>query len=122
MSVDYEVESDVTEAEVVAAWRKGAPADIEQRLLTALTEALDAALADAIEMEVENNVGYGISDTDVPSIAAHRQNEYRTGFLPIVRVIAETWTRLAHKDTPLALPFVLRWSSSPFNLNKRLAM
>jgi hypothetical protein len=95
MSVNYEVESDVTEAEVLADWPKGAPADVEQRLLTGLAQALDAALADAVEMEVESNIGYSISDIDVPSIAAHRQNEYRTGFLPIVRVIAETWMRLA---------------------------
>jgi hypothetical protein len=122
MAIDYEVEEGVIEEEVLAALPKGASAQVECRLLTALTEALDAALADAIEMEVESNIGYGISDKDVPSVAAHRQNEYRTGFLPIVRVIAETWTRLAHKDATLALPFVRRWSSSPLKMNKRLAL
>ncbi len=122
MSIDYEVEVGITEAEVLAAWPKDAPAELEQKLLTALADALDGALADAIEMEVESNIRYSISDTDVPSIAAHRQNEYRTGFLPLVRVIAETWTRLAHKDATLALSFVLRWSSSLLKLNKRLAL
>jgi hypothetical protein len=122
MSVDYEPDSDVTEEEVLAAWPSGSPAEVEQKLLTALTEALDAALADAIEMEVESNIGYGISDFDVPSVAAHPQNEYRTGFLPIVRIIAETWTRLAHKDATLALPFVKGRSSSPLKMNKRLAL
>jgi hypothetical protein len=122
MSVDYEVEPDITEADVLAALPKDAPAEFEQKLLTALTNALDAALADALETGVESNFGYGISDTDVPSIAAHRQNEYRSGFLPIVRIIAETWTRLAQKNASLALPFVQQWSSSQFKLNIRLAL
>jgi hypothetical protein len=122
MSIDFEVESDVTEEEVLAAWPKSTPPDVEQRLLIALTDALDAALGDAVDIEIESNIGYGISDTDVPSVAAHRQNEYRTGFLPIVRVTAETWTRLAYKDATLALPFVRRWSSSHLKLNKRLAL
>lgn len=122
MSIDYEVEGDITESEVLAVWPKDAPAKVEQKLLSALTGSLDAALADALEMEVESNIGYGISDTDVPSVAAHRQNEYRSGFQPIVRIIAETWARLAQKDVSLALPFVRQWSSSPMKLNKRLAL
>jgi hypothetical protein len=122
MSIDFEVESDVTEEEVLAAWPKDTPASVEQRFLIALAEALNAALEDAIDLEVETNIGYGISDNDVPSIAAHRQNEYHTGFLPIVRVIAETWTRLARKDASLARSFVQRWSSSHLKLNRRLAL
>jgi len=122
MSVDYEVESNITEAEVLAAWPKDAPAEVGQRFLTALTGDLDTALADALEMEVESNIGYGASDIDVPSVAAHGQNKHRSGFLPIVRVIAEIWTRLAQLDASLALPFVQRWSSSPLKLNKRLAL
>jgi hypothetical protein len=93
-----------------------------KELLGALTEALDAALSDALEMEVESNYGYSISDSDVPSVAAHRQNEHRSGFLPIVRIIAESWGRLAQKNASLALPFVERWSSSPLKMNKRLAL
>jgi len=122
MSIDYEVEDGVTEAEVLAAWPKSASPEIEQRLLVGLEEALEAALLDALEMEVESNLGYGISDTDVPSVAAHPQNEYRSGFLPIVRVIAEVWTRLAQKDAPLALPFVKQWSLSPLKMINRLAL
>jgi hypothetical protein len=57
-----------------------------------------------------------------PSVAAHQQNEYRRGFLPIVRVIAEIWTRLAQKNASLALPFLQRWSSSQLKLNQRLAL
>jgi hypothetical protein len=122
MSVDYEVGPDIAEANVLAEWPKDAPAEFEQKILISLTDALDTALADALEMGVESNIGYGISDTDVPSVAAHRQNQYRSGFLPIVRIIAETWTRLAQKNASLALLFVQRWSSSPLKLNKRLAL
>src|SRR5262249_23322225 len=91
------------------------------KLLQTLTNGLSAALEDAIEVGVESNRGYGTSDTDVPSVAKHKQNAYRTGFLPIVRVVAEIWTRLGRKNPALALPFVERWSKSPFRLVRRLA-
>lgn len=122
MSIDYEVETGITEAEILAAWPENVAPEIEERLLTALAGSLDIALADATEMEVESNFGYGISDTDVPSVAAHRQNEYRSGFLPIVRFIAEAWTRVARRDLSLALPFLRRWASSQLKLNRRLAL
>jgi hypothetical protein len=122
MSIDFEVEDGVTDSEILAAWPKNPSARIEQRLLITLTDALNSALEDAIDANVERNDGYGISDADVPSIAAHRQNEYRTGFLPIVRVIAEIWSRLANSEPALALPYVEHWSSSPLKLNQRLAL
>lgn len=122
MSIEYEVDDSVSEVEVLEAWPEDALAEVDRKLLVALSEALAAALADAVEMEVESNNGYGISDSDVPSVAAHRQNEYRSGFLPIVRVIAELWTRLARKDAALALPLVERWSANPLKMMKRLAL
>jgi hypothetical protein len=122
MSIAYELQDDVTETEVLATWPKDASAEVERKLLATLVEALDAALLDALEMEVESNFGYSISDSDVPSVAAHRQNEYHSGFLPIVRIIAEAWSRLAQKNASLAVPFVKRWSSSPLKMNKRLAL
>jgi hypothetical protein len=122
MSLDYEVEDGVTDSDFLTTWREDTSAEIDSRLITALADALDLALADAVENEVESNSGYGISDTDVPSVAAHSQNQYRTGFLPIVRVIAEVWSRAALKSPALALPFVSRWSSSPMKLNNRLAL
>lgn len=60
--------------------------------------------------------------TDVPSVAAHRQNWHRTGFLPIVRVIAEIWSRLAAKTPAGALAFVQRWSTSFLKMDQRLAL
>ena len=120
--LEYEVGEDVSDSEVLAAWPADASAATEQKFLTALVDNLGTALADAVEMEVETNSGYGISDSDVPSVAAHQQDEHRRGFLPITRVIAEIWTKLASKDVSLALPFVARWSSSPMKLNKRLAL
>ena len=122
MSIDYEIEAGVTEREVLAAWPKDAPSDLDCRLLDLLSDALNSALEDAIDAEVETNAGYGISDIDVPSVATHKQNEYRSGFLPIVRTIAEIWRGLAKKNISLALPFVERWSSSELKLNKRLAL
>jgi hypothetical protein len=83
---------------------------------------LSAALEDAIDAGVESNLGYSLSDMDVPSVAKHEQNAYRTGFLPIVRVSAELWTRLARKDIQRALALVERWRASPFRLTRRLAL
>ncbi len=117
MSIDFEIEDGITDEEVLGLWPKNASADFERRLLNVLAYALDSALEDAINAEVEHNSGYGVSDTDVPSVAAHNQNEYRTGFLPIVRIIAEVWTRLAAKAVALALPLVRQWSNSPLKLN-----
>jgi len=95
ISIDYEIEAGVNEEEVLSAWPEDAPADVDDNLLTLLTQALSAALEDAMEAGVESNRSYSLSDTDVPSVAKHEQNAYRAGFLPIVRVTADLWTRLA---------------------------
>lgn len=122
ISIDYEIEDHVTDDEVLSAWPEDAPADVDDKLLRMLTHALSAAIEDAIEAGVESNLGYGLSDTDVPSVAKHKQNAYRTGFLPIVRVTADLWTRLARKDARCALAFVEDWQASPFRLIRRMAM
>lgn len=122
MAIDFEVDDGVSEAEAIEALPVEASLEVYQRFLINLTHDLDGALADAQEAEVEGNVGYSISDTDVPSVAAHPQNEHHRGFLPIVRVIAEVWTRLAEKDAERALPYVQRWSTSDFKLDNRLAL
>jgi hypothetical protein len=98
------------------------PADVDDGLLRFLTNALSAALADAIEAGVESDVGFSLSDADVPSVAKHEQNAYRAGFLPIVRVIAETWTRLANTAPQRALAYVGTWEASPYRLIRRLAL
>jgi len=122
ISIDYEIEAGVNEEEVLSAWPEDAPADVDDNLLTLLTQALSAALEDAMEAGVESNRSYSLSDTDVPSVAKHEQNAYRAGFLPIVRVTADLWTRLARKDTQRALAFVEVWRASRLRLIRRLSL
>ncbi len=122
MSIEYTVEDDVSEVEVLEAWSQDASAEMDGNLLDYLAGALDATLADAFDIGVESNDGWSASDFDVPSVAAHPQNEHRTGFLEITRVIADLWTRLAQKDTGRALRFLDRWCGSRFRLNHRLAL
>lgn len=122
MSIDYEIEDEITNKEVLSAWPEDAPADVDDKLLRLLTHALTAALEDASEAGVESDLGYSLSDTDVPAVANHEQNAYRTGFLPIVRVTADLWIRLARKDAQRALAFIELWRASPFRLVRRLAV
>ncbi len=122
MVIEYEMAENISETEVLSAWPENISAGTERRFLTSLDGALEATLNDAIQHKVENNTGYSITDSDVPSVAAHSQNNYRTGFLPIVRMIAEIWSRLAHKDAKLAIPFVVDWSTSPLKMVNRLAL
>jgi hypothetical protein len=122
LSIDYEIEIGVTAEEVLSVWREDMPIEGDDKLLRLLTHALGAALEDAMEAGVEGNHGYSLSDSDVRSVAKHEQNAHRTGFLPIVRVTADLWTRLARKDTQRALAFVDAWRASPFRLMRRLAL
>jgi hypothetical protein len=122
MSIDYEVEDGVSSDDVLAAWPNNAPADTDENLLLQLTTALGAALADATDAGVESKEGYSTSDSDVPSVARHIQNEYRSGFQLIVRVMAEVWTRLADKSPSRAIAIAERWRDCPFRLMWRLAM
>jgi len=122
MSIDYEVEDGLTDESVLSAWPDDASADTDDKLLRLLTHALTAALEDASEARVEGDVGYSLSDTDVASVAGHQQNAYRSGFLPIVRVTADLWSRLARKDVRRALVLVEIWRASPFRLIRRLAI
>jgi hypothetical protein len=63
-----------------------------------------------------------VSDVDVPSVAAHEQNAFHEGFLPIVRVIAELWSRLIQKDTRAASDIMHEWQRSGLRLVHRLAL
>ena len=89
MSIDYEIEDGLTAEEVLATWSESAAAETDAKLLSGLNGALSAAIEDATDVGVEGNQGYGKSDSDVPSVAKHEQNEYRTGFHAIVRVMAD---------------------------------
>lgn len=122
MAIEYEVDDGVQSDDVLAAWPKNAEPEIDEMFLAQLTTALSGALADATDAGVETNEGYGTSDTDVPSVARHGQNEYRSGFQTIVRVMAEIWTLLAGKSSDNAVAIAVRWRDSPFRLIRRLAM
>ena len=122
MSIDFEVDNTLRLADTLEAWPKDASAASDENLLLHLTTALEAALSDATDLGVESNTGYGTSDTDVPSVASHAQNEYRSGFQQIVRMIAEVWTRLAKKTPNSALSFTERWRRSDFRLVRRIAL
>jgi hypothetical protein len=121
MSIDYEVDDGVQPEDVLSTWPNNAAPEIDERLLMQLTLTLNAALADATDVGVEVNDGYSASDSDVPSIAQHPQNEYHTGFQSIIRVTAEIWTRLAAKSSDKAVAIAERWRDSPFRLMRRLA-
>lgn len=122
MSIDYEVDDGITAEEVLSAWPKDSAAETDAKLLSKLTEALSAALEDATDVGVEGNEGYSTSDADVPSVAMHEQNTYRTGFHAIVRVLADLWERLTAKSSSLALRFVEDWRERPYPLMRRLAL
>ena len=122
MSIDYEVQDSASSDDVLAALPEDAAPQVEEALLSRLTDALSVTLDDATDIGVESNKGYSTSDTDVPSVARHHQNEYRSGFLIIVRVMAEVWTRLAAKAPAAALAMAKRWQGSPFRLIRRLAL
>jgi hypothetical protein len=122
MSIAYEVDDYLSADDVLQAWPENATAENDCRLISQTTVALEAALEDATEVGVEANEGYGTSDSDVPSVAQHGQNTYRSGFQVIVRVIAELWSRLATKSPQLAVSFVERWRDSDFRLMRRIAL
>ena len=122
MSVGYEVDDYLSADDVLQAWPEDATADNDSRLLSQITIALEVAIEDATEVGVEANEGYGTSDSDVPSVAQHDQNTYRSGFQVIVRVMAELWLRLAVKSPQLALSFVERWRNADFRLIRRIAL
>jgi hypothetical protein len=122
MSIHYKVHGGVSAGDVLAVWPNNAAPETDQRLLLALTSALEAALADATDAGVEGNEAFSISDVDVPSIARHAQNEYRSGFQIIVRMMAEVWTRLAGKSPDTAIAIAERWRDTPYRLMWRLAM
>jgi len=122
MSIAYEVEDSESADDVLAAWSADLPAEIDESFLLQLTTALNATLADATDVGIESTEAYSTSDNDIPSVARHRQNEYRSGFQLIVRVMAEVWTRLAIKSPGRAIAVAESWRSSPFRLTRRLAL
>lgn len=101
-AIKYRVDEGVSEDDFLSVWPKTASAATEEQLVRTLTNSLSRVLADATDVGVESNVTLSINDVDVPSVAAHEQNLYRKGFLAIVRVIAELWSRLIQKNARTA--------------------
>jgi hypothetical protein len=121
-SIKYRVDEGVSEDDFFGVWPKTAPAATEEHLILMLTNSLSGVLADAIDIGVESNVTLSISDVDVPSVAAHEQNQYREGVLAIVRVMAELWSRLIQKNARTARDILREWERSDFRLVHRLAL
>jgi hypothetical protein len=122
MAIDYEVDDGISSSDVLASWSETASADLDEGLLSRLTGVLAATLADATDVGVEGTEGYSTTDVDVPSVAKHAQNEYRSGFQIITRVTAEVWTRLAAKSPGKARALAEVWRDSTFRLMWRLAL
>lgn len=118
MSLDFEPTERVSSQEIVEAWPR------DESSLTRLLLALDRALIDSLEYaeDLGFTVGYDRSDSDVPSVAPHEQNRYRTGFYPIVRVIADLWEGLAQVAPERARSVSWHWGHAAFLLPRRLAI
>jgi hypothetical protein len=116
LRVDFRSVGSPTPAEILEAW----PQDValEKALFSVLERALTEALEEASDAGFLN--GWDGASSDVPSVADHPQNTYRSGFYPIVRVLADLWTRIASKDKILARNAVAGWQHSPFLLIRRV--
>ncbi len=105
-------------SDILAAWPQNPTQEI------ALFRTLDRAMWDAFDEAQDVGLfdGWDRTSYDVPSVAAHPQNAYRSGFYPITRALADLWHRIAAHDVNLARTFVQPWSESPFLLVRRLAL
>lgn len=117
VSVDFEGVNYPSPSEVMKIW----PSDsghVEQLLNT-----LDRALLDSLEQasDVEFLTGcWDRASSDVASVAKHPQNSNRSGFYPIIRLVADLWDKLATLDSEAARGSALRWHRSQFELVQRL--
>lgn len=122
MTIRYEVDEGVNEQEFFSAWSDNVSEATEQRLVLMLSHALANVLSDAIDVGIEHDRGLSLSDTDVPSVAAHDQNAYKHGLLTIVRITVELWARLAKRNSQMAEAIYEEWKSAPFRLARRMAL
>lgn len=104
--------------EFLAAWPQDAQR--ETQLLTTLNQTLMDALDQ--EADLRSGTGWNHADRDVPSVAHHGQNAHRSGFYPLVRVIADLWLRLAGRDPAAAAIVLNQWRASSWILTRRLAL
>ena len=101
--------------EVLDAWPVQAAS--EAALLRSLCRALEEALEDAEDagfLDLFDLVSH------VPSIAPHPQNGSRGGFVPMIRLIADLWARLARTSPHEARSVAAAWGASRFTLLRRL--
>lgn len=84
--------------------------------------SLDRALLDSLEEahDVGFLDGWDAANGDVPSVAPHTQNTNRSGFYPIVRMIADLWLRLLVNNPIDARTIAMRWDEGRWPLLKRL--
>jgi hypothetical protein len=122
ISIRYRVEDGVGEGDFFSAWPESASVEVEEYFIRILTDSLSLVLADALDVGVESNTGVSISDVDVPSVEFHEQNAFHEGFLPIVRVTAELWSKMIRKSVPKARAILRQWEESRFRLVHRLAL
>ncbi len=80
MSIEYKVDDNMSSKDILDAWPATTAPEADEALIAQLTVALDAALRDATDVGSEGTEGRSTSDIDVPSVATHGQNEYRSGF------------------------------------------
>lgn len=99
---------------------KSWPADTaaESALLRMLVRALEDSLEEALDTGFLDGVDR--ASRTVPSVAMHAQNAHRGGFLPIVRLIADLWERVAQREPAKAREIAATWRASSFVLIRRL--
>jgi hypothetical protein len=118
MQLDFVVGDHLPAEEILSAW----PLELDHEV--ALFRNVDRALVEALEeaKDVGFLSGYDRADSDVPSIGLHKQNQYRSGFYPIIRLLADLWSRIAARDSDCARLLAMAWADSHFLLIKRLSL
>lgn len=114
--VDLEPADHPPPSEILQAW----PDTLDAGL--ALFRTLDRSLIEALEQASDLGMtgGWDRPSRDIPSIAKHHQNANRGGFRPIVRALADIWTRIAAHAPEQARLLIGHWRESPFLLLRRL--
>jgi hypothetical protein len=104
--------------DVLAAWPQNTAQEI------ALFRTLNRAMLDALEEAEDVGLleGWDVTGYDVPSVAKHPQNAYRSGFYPITRVLADLWERIAARNVDRARKLTEAWRDSAYLLVRRLAL
>ncbi len=116
VDIDFEVPDHAPRVqEVLQEW----PQDNQEvALLRSIWRTLEQALEEADDAGFLE--GLDRASFDVPSIADHPQNQHRGGFMPIIRMAADLWQRLALRAAPEAKRFAAIWAASGFCLIRRL--